>query len=527
MKRKFSFNLAPVKIPPKHDTKPTPEPTPASARAHPRAQLLQPSPSHTKLLFKDGVCDNSPFIHRRPLDAHTERELRTACKQLLHHGKPSDHALHDADPKPDPPAHHKPQVRMPTGAPVELKTALDARRLRQTDLTLRPPADAAAPVQANSSRRRADADSRDLPTDTREANLRKSSSIRRKDGAAAAADAAAAQWMFQNRVQQEPPQPRAKAPTAPRPPSRTRSIRDNIIEYVFPGTTSQALTRAPSHDSLRTLNTTRSQDSSLEPPSSAPGLGWRGWALPGRRSSSRSNSRPATSKGQSDQAEQLKRTTVNLNRELPPLPSLNSWEQHAEKPPSEKPIQSPTSATHIASVMRPHDAATPEATAVNNNNNKAHRRSGSDTLALPYGAASATRSSIHSKHAVRSASRSKTLTPDSFAPTASTRIASVSTTNLGHVRHKSDDSFATPKKSADTMNFSHKMSIDTPTRSTFSAQGKASRKEEQKSRLIKVFSGWMSKKDKKDDWMDRIEKEGVKEGVLVQDGAAGAHVVRY
>jgi hypothetical protein len=71
------------------------------------------------------------------------------------------------------------------------------------------------------------------------------------------------------------------------------------------------------------------------------------------------------------------------------------------------------------------------------------------------------------------------------------------------------------------------MSVDTPTRSTFSNEVKVSRKEEQKSRLKKVFSGWMSKKEKKDDWMQQIEKRGVKEGVMVQDGAAGAPVVRY
>jgi hypothetical protein len=71
------------------------------------------------------------------------------------------------------------------------------------------------------------------------------------------------------------------------------------------------------------------------------------------------------------------------------------------------------------------------------------------------------------------------------------------------------------------------MSVETPARSTFSHEVKISRKEEQKSRLKKVFTGWMSKKDKKEDWMHRIEKQGVKEGVMVQDEAASAPVVRY
>ena len=77
------------------------------------------------------------------------------------------------------------------------------------------------------------------------------------------------------------------------------------------------------------------------------------------------------------------------------------------------------------------------------------------------------------------------------------------------------------------MNFSRKMSVDTPTRGTFSKEVKVAHKEEQKSRLKKVFTGWMTRKEKKDDWMQRIEKEGIKEGVMVQDGAASAPIVRY
>jgi len=88
-------------------------------------------------------------------------------------------------------------------------------------------------------------------------------------------------------------------------------------------------------------------------------------------------------------------------------------------------------------------------------------------------------------------------------------------------------STSTPRLSGEAANYSRKMSVDTPARSTLSSEGKPSRKEEQKSRLKKVFSGWMTKKEKKEDWMHRIEKEGVKEGVMVQDGTAGAPVVRY
>jgi hypothetical protein len=325
--------------------------------------------------------------------------------------------------------------------------------------------------------------------------------------------------MRQEREKQGASQPPARPSTAVKPLTRSKSIRDNIREYVFPGTSSRTISRAPSHGSLRTTNTNISQDSSaVDPPNSA---GWRGWTL-ARKSLSRSNSRPGTSKGQSEEADQAKKSSgINLNRELPPLPSLDSWKDAVEAAPQKEKVRSPTSAAHIATLMRPQDQVTPERLSAQN---KSHRRSGSDTLAMQFNASMAARSPSHPKHAAGSASRSKTLTPDSLAMTGQTLVGSVSTSQLGHMRQKSQDSISTPKKS---LNFSRKMSVDTPTRSTFSNEVKVSRKEEQKSRLMKVFSGWMTKKEKKEDWMHRLEKEGVKEGVMVQDGAADAPIVRY
>jgi hypothetical protein len=329
--------------------------------------------------------------------------------------------------------------------------------------------------------------------------------------------------MRQERDKQEPSDPQARPSTAVRPPSRARSIRNNIKEYVFPGTNSRTLSRAPSHGSLRTMNTSASVESPVDPPLSASGQGWRSWALP-RRSTSRSNSRPGTSKGQPDEAEQQNKAnlgSVNLNRELPPLPSLDSWKD-AVQPPPEK-VRSPTSAAHIASLMRPQEPPQPHPAA----GHRSHRRSGSDTLAMQHNAAQAARSPSHNKHAAQAGSRSKTLTPDSLAISGRTLIGSVSTGNLGHVRQKSSDSPSTPKKSSENLNYYRKMSVETPTRSMYSGDAKPSRREEQTSRLKKVFSGWMSRKQKKEDWMHKIEKEGVKEGVIVQDGAASAPVVRY
>ncbi|KAH7065906.1 hypothetical protein BKA63DRAFT_524851 [Paraphoma chrysanthemicola] len=550
MKRKFSFNLAPVKVATKDDTKPTPEPTPShsqsksQSQSQPQSQSQSQSQSHahSRHTSKDSISDYSAFIQRRVLDTRTEQELRAACKLILQNFKPSDHGMENTDPKLDfgglqsgrrregrtrdrNADRPEPKVRAPTGAPVDLKTALEARGLQQTELTLGRAADAPARTLSSRKKERADFAWLDDRDDKREANLRKSSSTRRKsrqlDTPAAIADAAAAEWMQQQREKQDPADPQARPPTAVRPPSRARSIKENIKGYVFPG--SRNLSRAASIESLRTTNTQHSQDSQ-EPQHSGSVQGWRSWNL--RRSTSRSNSRPGTSKGQPEESDAQKKANanqVNLNRELPPLPSLDSWKDNEQTVPEK--LASPTSATHIASLMRPQDPPKSERTAANN---KTHRRSGSDTLAMQFNASMAARSPTLSKHQPQAASRSKTLTPDSFTVTGQTLVGSSSTSNLGHTRQKSAGSTMSPKMSLDVPNFSRKVSVDNPARTTFSNEVKVSRREEQKSRLKKVFSGWMMrKKENKEDWMHRIEKEGVKEGVMVQNSGAGAPVVRY
>jgi hypothetical protein len=349
-------------------------------------------------------------------------------------------------------------------------------------------------------------------------SCRSSSQRRKHDNPAALADAQATEWMRQQQPHGAPPS-ESRPSTANRPPSRSRSIRDGIKEYVFPGTTSRQLSRAPSHESLRTTNTRTSQDI---PERSGSANGWRSWGL--RRSTSRSNSRPGTSRDQSEDADQAKKpnpNAVNLNRELPPLPSLDSWKAEQVIQPPE-PVRSPTTGAHIADLMRSQEKQ-PPATA----NRKSHRRSGSDTLAMSYKASVAAQSPSSNKHQTQAASRSKQLTSDSHTLGGRTLVGSASTSNLGHTRQKSVDSMSTPKFSVEGINFSRKMSVDTPSRSTFSNEVRLARKEEQKSTFMKIFSGWMTKKEKKDDWMHRLEKQGVKEGIIEQDGAATAPVVRY
>lgn len=153
----------------------------------PTSSLTQlPAYAHIRTSSKDSISDYSPYISRRLLDTKTEHELRQACKLILQNFKPSDHGMEDTDPKldfsgPSKRREHRtrdrndnrpePKVRMPTGAPVDLKTALEARGLQQTELTLRTGND--APVRANSSRKRADFGWLDDRDEKRDANLRK------------------------------------------------------------------------------------------------------------------------------------------------------------------------------------------------------------------------------------------------------------------------------------------------------------------------------------------------------------------
>lgn len=619
------------------DKQQAPEPTPS------HSQSSSQSHSHKKSNSRDSICDSLPYINRRVLDAHTDRELRLACRHILQNFKPSDHGMENTDPKLDfgglqgrrEPKDQKTQtaevkVRMPTGAPAELASSLVGRtkstktRTRaKADNEIRARTQAELPVRANSSRKRADFGWLDDRDDKREQNLKKfgkASSIdlprpapvrtdadsgvstpvtvsstlayskststaptsasvtsgkssnrrsRQLENPAAVADAQAAEWMRQEvekKRKEEPSHPPARPSTAVRPPSRAASIKNNIKGYVFSGSRSRALSRAQSQESLRTAETVGVPNSPHDLQRSGSTTGWRNWGL--HRSISRSNSRPGTSRGHPDESEHTKKSeanVVNLNRELPPLPGLDTWKE-PEQPQEEvaKSPKSPTSGTHIASLMRPQEHS-PSA-------RKQHRRSGSDTLAVQYATAFPVRQSsranpealaltspppqptrtaptspVKADHGMTSLSSTAPPQPTRTAPTSPVKadheMTSLSSptnfnTHLGagssiHSRKRSGTSVTSPtspngKMSLEVpMNFSRKISMDEPSHSTFSHEVKLSRKADQKSRLKKIFTGWMSKKEKNDDWMHQLEREGVKEGVLVQDAQNAAPVVRY
>lgn len=561
----------------------TPEPTPA------QSQPQKESQSHRRHNSKDEFPHLAAHIDRQSLDAKTERELRVACRLILQNFKPSDHGMEDTDPRLDFGAMNRRKgeqqnvvlganevrVRMPTGAPVDLKTALEARRLRAEAEAKKNP-QSTLPVRTKSARQRFDdafADERGRsaakkyttakppPADTVQRG--RSQRIRTESGdadslatpmtgsttdacynhtstapssaaltsggtsnrhsrqlePAAIADAQAAEWMRREREkrQQLNDSPQQPPSTANRPPSRARSIKENIKEYIFPGSTapSRALSRTQSRESLALYD-----DQDGEPKRTGSQRGWRSWGS-ALRVNSRSNSRPGT-RGRDSEPEQLKKSEVNLNRELPPLPSLDSWKDEA-KPQTE------LSSSHIASVMRAQDKQQGPFSPTRSH----HRRSGSDTLAVQYTQAypqspsHSHRSPMYNKQKVDSKKNSPRLDQGEVSQ-AMTGWSS--TGNLaprsGHVRHQSTDNSSPGKMSMDQNNFSRKISMDTPNHPAFHNAVKLE-KTQQQSRLKKVFSGWMLKKDKKENWMHKVEKEGVKEGVIVQDGSAHAPVVRY
>jgi hypothetical protein len=537
----------------------SPEPTPSQA-----------SSSHRRHSSKDTICDNSPFINRRVLDSQTEQELRSACRLILKNFKPSDHGMENTDPKLDfggfrPRKETNPQparvaVRMPAGAPPEPASTSFLPRSRSTKTRTRAKAEIRArqygdlPARANSSRKRAE---RDAEKEDRLRNFGKASmdvsrppiacisdedvtlpvtvtstlanakvsASHHFDDPVAAADAQASEWMrseMDKRRQQDTADRQRRPSASVRPPSRAASIKESVIEYVFPGSRSRGVSRAQSKESLRSPPDSNENGLSR----SGSNATWRSWGLR-RMKSARSDNRSGSSMGQGDDGAQPRKSEsngVNLNRELPPLPSLDSWKEPEQPKQEVASPKSPTAETHIASLMRSQDHNEERLPA----GRKQHRRSGSDTLAMQYTAAFPARKSSR-KQGTQPISQTATsavpISPGQKERTATN--GSSSTTNLDqHARQRSGDSSGT----AHASNFSHRMSIDSHAAvKTLSNEPKAPAKEEQKSKLKKIFSGWIHKKDKKEDWMHKMEKEGIKEGVLVQESndALATPVVRY
>lgn len=570
-------------------------------------QPAEPAPSssyaHRRYASKDSVPSlDSPRISRRHLDPVTERELRVACKAILQNFKPSDADFADNDPKLDFSGPHKRRVHeeplpvhpvkevkvyRPTGLPIEARNSHDARKHSQKpDLSAKAYPD--LPMLANSRRRRdvlptdkepergrsvkgresdavrsapmrSDTDSDDAKSlatpltastdphnhfgSTAPTSVGSHRASRQYDSAAAAADAQAAEWMRQEFDKRRSKDGAHAAPepsqSSHRPSSRASSLRAGIRDYIFPA--SRNLSRTPSHSSLRTADS----QPSAQPRRSGSVTGWRSWGLQ-RKSSSRSSSRPGTSGGRAERQEQDQKADLDLNRKLPPLPSLDTWKDPEEEKKEQSRVQVPGG--HIASVMRAQDQQQEYAAAV-----RKHRKGGSDSLPLRQANTRSSRT-VHAPQ--QSTSHQHTVSSDRATEIDSMMSAMSSSRNLDDMLTLHVGGPAPPRRSTGSMtrpshmglsidgrspatNFSRKISSEmsppgtshhgNPYSNTVEvSSGEAPKeKHEQKSRLKQVFSGWMLKKEKKEDWMHRVEKKGAKGGIMTQDESALPPTVRY
>lgn len=152
------------------------------------------------------------------------------------------------------------------------------------------------------------------------------------------ADKDAAAWM---KTELERRRKAAQVAEAPQPPptrSSNRGWTSDFFDKVRPR--SSAGSRSASRDSHA-----RKPSESGRSPSAQ---GWRSWGL-NRKSSKSSLIEPRQSIDRVEQPAQetpapIQRKEIDLNRELPPLPSLDTWQE-----PEPQPAASP----HIASLMQP------------------------------------------------------------------------------------------------------------------------------------------------------------------------------
>jgi hypothetical protein len=553
-------------------------------------------PSHARQESKDSVTSvNMSYISRQRIDPRTEQELRAACAHILQNFKPSDHDMPDADPKLDfrgpnrrrdhkTDATHVIKVHRPTGAPPEhasthgarnethkvaaapkgysdlpLRANTGKRRVEKTDNSASEarPLKSPAPEAPRHVLARAETDTDDgmsvgtpltastdthmysgstAPTSVAVTHVSSKRTSRQGDNPAAIADAQAAEWMRQElekRRQQLAAQPYTRPQTSEKPPSRATSIRSGIRDYMFPG--SRSLSRAQSQASLRS-------QSSDQPKRSGSVQGWRSWGL--NRSSSRGSSRPGSSSGRKGPVEHEKKSELNLNRELPPLPSLDTWKEPER--PKEQPKASVQGA-HIATLMRTQDEQQQSYAAAARQH---HRRGGSETIATRHVNAPGHISPLAKSPTQQAfAQKSTVVVPEDRSLDFDHMISAMSGSRTlddqlklhvnGHTLHGRTVSRPSADGRISAPNFSRKISTDgPPTNRPFDAnefaypnvvQITATKAPEQKSKLRKVFSAWALKKEKKSDesWMHRIEKRGIKTGVMMQDEAALPPVVRY
>ena len=320
--------------------------------------------------------------------------------------------------------------------------------------------------------------------------------------------------------------------------SRVRNFAEGISDYFRPPGR-RVLSRQTSRESMR-----RSND---EPRRSGSSTGWRTWGG-GRKENSLDIDRSGLVQGFDDyRGREQYRYEVNLNRALPPLPGLDQWEASQKggdkkkkkgetklmRPrvapcvklaPENDVIQDPIDEEHESEV-EDFTARRPEQRDSGMSNTKTQSSSLDDS--------SARSSVLNSPNFTMNKNLSSqfvgTPATDSLSPRTRTpgpvpSADAVKARASAHRRQVSESSVSAP-------NFSRKISIDNACARMADAKypNAVKLKSEDKKGLRRVISAWFNKKES--NWMDRVEKEGAKGGLILateKKSSTGAPpVVRY
>jgi hypothetical protein len=377
-------------------------------------------------------------------------------------------------------------------------------------------------------------------------------------------DASAIEWMRNELERRRAAADEQPAPsTLSRVPSRTlgrsrsiRSLRDNIKEYIRPSTAGSASrdnsrppSRAESSSSRRSDN--KERDSDMRG-------GWRSW---GRTLNvSRSNSQ----RGRDDTQKSLPKSEVDLNRELPPLPSLDQWTDTVAEPQE--------SQTPILKYRAPTQKKEPIDNDVGEKAEIIADRLGSPARNRPevYQTTRSFKSAAATKMPKLGAARSSdNLLPrsksETFAhPTRPAPTVRAVTTNhrdalaqsavsypclpstyIGFCQHRNYDSSDIPSPISSTSGSyrgaTHRKKVDNSTSNKPDNEAKYHRKMEVVSpRSPPLVAPSKESGDKKAwwnlkaiskkgsaSWMNQLEKMGVKDGVLIDDENCDSPHIRY
>lgn len=389
-------------------------------------------------------------------------------------------------------------------------------------------------------------------------------------------DTSAIEWMRneleRRRQRQAAEEEQAALPPLSRAPSRARSIRsirDNIKEYIRPSSSggpnnSRAPSRSTSRSSLR--SDSKSQDPEIRG-------GWRSWGKTLKKEHaqteiSRSDSR--NGRVESPIFSKSKKAEINLNRELPPLPSLDQWKDEQPvrptraAPPAPPLTHHPVRPAHskntksVDSVMSEKDeiiAARLGTPVKDKPEVYMPTRSPRHTAATKMPNLAAAHTSDNLQPRSKSAARSRTPEP------ISSSIRAISSHQGGdskssRVRSPSNPAFSSPSTGFSQHRNYDSSSIPTPLGSVSSSSinkkpserpassSKHNQKTSQRGIVVrspppvppkeagekKAWWNIKGKSKKPTTWMDQLEKMGgVKDGILIPDegDACSAPHIRY